>query len=152
MKKGLARKIIITISIFFFLIIALFIYDIIVYEDIVNRHMIWDSHVTITYQDKTIITGDEGMDIYYAAKLSISNRSLFFGEVHTENSITISIPDCATLTIYPDNEKSVILSFHKKNGIKRYYKLSNYDGFKEYVDTFYAMAENPKFKIEELKK
>ena len=80
------------------------------------------------------------------AYLSDGNRSLYFGELPSqESAIEINSPDRATLYVYPLDEDSIIIRYEPRNGIKRTYKKSGYGDFNRVLKTLYDLTGNEIF-------
>jgi hypothetical protein len=80
------------------------------------------------------------------AYLSDGNRSLYFGELPSqESAIEINSPDRATLYVYPLDEDSIIIRYEPRNGIKRTYKKSGYGDFNRVLKTLYELTGNEIF-------
>ena len=80
------------------------------------------------------------------AYLSDGNRSLYFGELPSEESvIEINSPDRATLYVFPLDDDSIIIKYEPRNGIKRTYKKSGYGDFNRVLKTLYELTGNEIF-------
>mgnify|MGYP003320341597 FL=1 len=80
------------------------------------------------------------------AYLSDGNRSLYFGELPSqESAIEINSPDRATFYVYPLDDDSIIIKYEPRNGIKRTYKKSGYGDFNRVLKTLYELTGNEIF-------
>ena len=80
------------------------------------------------------------------AYLSDGNRSLYFGELPSqESAIEINSPYRATLYVYPLDDDSIIIKYEPRNGIKRIYKKSGYGDFNRVLKTLYELTGNEIF-------
>ncbi len=82
----------------------------------------------------------------YYALLNIPERTLYFGEFSDTRKIEIIIPGKATINVYPNDTKSVLISYDPHGfGITRNYKLSGYGNFNQHLETLYDLTGNEVF-------
>lgn len=83
----------------------------------------------------------------YCARFEVAKRTLYFGKLPEEaESIQIHIPTKVTITVYSNDDDSVIIQYDpRKFGITRNYKLSGYGGFNEHLEHLYMITENEVF-------
>ena len=106
-----------------------------------NMHQMLGTKVVYKHES---ITTHLSSDV--CAYLSDGNRSLYFGELPSqESAIEINSPDRATLYVYPLDEDSIIIRYEPRNGIKRTYKKSGYGDFNRVLKTLYELTGNEIF-------
>lgn len=82
----------------------------------------------------------------YYALLNTSKKTLYFGEFSDTRKIEIIIPGKATINVYPNDTKSVLISYDPHGfGITRNYKLSGYGNFNQHLETLYDLTGNEVF-------
>ena len=106
-----------------------------------NMHQMLGTKVVYKHES---ITTHLSSDV--CAYLSDGNRSLYFGELPSqESAIEINSPDRATLYVYPLDEDSIIIRYEPRNGIKRTYKKSGFGDFNRVLITLYELTGNEIF-------
>ena len=106
-----------------------------------NMHQMLGTKVVYKHES---ITTHLSSDV--CAYLSDGNRSLYFGELPSqESAIEINSPDRATLYVYPLDEDSIIIRYEPRNGIKRTYKKSGYGDLNRVLKTLYELTGNEIF-------
>ena len=78
--------------------------------------------------------------------LHSGSRSLYFGQLPSkDNAIEINSPDRATLYVFPSDQKSIIVRYEPRNGIKRTYKISGFGDFNSVLQALYQLTDNAVF-------
>lgn len=78
--------------------------------------------------------------------LHSGSRSLYFGQLPSkDNAIEINSPDRATLYVFPSDQKSIIVRYEPRNGIKRTYKISGFGDFNSLLQALYQLTDNAVF-------
>jgi len=98
----------------------------------------------INYNNESISTS---LNADFVTRLLESKRSLYLKEIDEEQKhITISIPNKVTITVYPNNDDSVLVTYEPHHfGLKQKYKLSGFGNFNRYLEDLYEITGNEVF-------
>ena len=97
----------------------------------------------INYKKTSITSG--GLSADACCYLASAKRKVYFGQLPNDaEPIIVRSPSRASMYIYPNDEKSVIVKYAPHNGITRNYVLT-YIGFNRYLEIFYEMTDNEVF-------
>lgn len=127
------------------LVIILIIVGYIFYQNQTYKSAIYSMlSPTLSYNDSPDIYTT--FDADYAYHYMLSKKQLYFDKIDEEqNHITIVIPSKATLTVYPNDDQSVLLHYKPHKGISRNYKLSGYGDFNKHLRLLYELTDNEIF-------
>lgn len=96
--------------------------------------------ISIEYSGQ-VIDGLKWVNADYVDRFTDANRTYYFGTLDDNSQfIKIIIPTKATLTVYPNDDNSVLLNYKPHKGISRNYKLSGYGDFNKHLKILYEMT------------
>lgn len=137
-KRG---KIILTIVFSALAVLLLFLF---------HKHEIYQNNIyamlspRVSYNGESIFTT---VSSEYIGRFTNSKKRLYFGKIdEKQRCITITVPDKVTITVYPNDDDSVLMVYDPHHlGFTKRYKLSGYGDFNRHLKLLYQSTGNEVF-------